>query len=95
MTSATVVIALLGLLSVVNPIMGFGIKPWGTWLLYSVASALGGFLLIAVVGISLYDALRPPGIQPVGPAGLGFMIVAFPYLLTNLVVLVLRWVAQR
>lgn len=88
------VLLVLALLSVVNAFMGVAIRPWGLWLLYTSLSAVGGFLIIALTAL-LYDALRPPGVPESGPAALGFMIVAFPYLLLNLIALIVRFFTPR
>ena len=52
------VLLVLAALAVVNPIWGTWIKPWGGWVLYSVLSTMGGFLLMAV-GATLYELFRP------------------------------------
>ncbi|MCX7783164.1 MAG: hypothetical protein N2318_05910 [Meiothermus sp.] len=86
------VLMVLAALAVVNPIWGIWLRPWGSWLLYTTLSAVGGFLLLAVAAW-LYDLLRPPGVKLLGPEAMAFLLPIFPYLIASLVSLVIRgWV---
>ncbi len=88
------VLLVLAALAVVNPLWGIWIKPWGSWVLYSILSAVGGFLLMAGAA-TLYELFRPPTVKPLGPEAMAFMLPAFPYALTGMVALAVRWWIYR
>jgi hypothetical protein len=88
------VLLVLAALAVVNPLWGIWIKPSGSWVLYSLLSAVGGFLLMAGAA-TLYELFRPPTVKSLGPEAMAFMLPAFPYVLTSMVALAIRWWIYR
>ena len=91
---ATLAIAALALLAVINPLLGIAVKPWGRWIVYAIVSSVGGFLMMALSGW-LYDAFRPAGLEPSGSAGIAFLLPAFPYILAGVIALIVRWLMYR
>lgn len=88
------VLLILAALAVVNPIWGIWLKLWGSWLLYTLLSAVGGFFLLSTAAW-LYDLLRPAGVNSLGPAAMAFLLPAFPYVFSSLVALAVRWWIHR
>lgn len=92
--AVVLVLLVLAALAIINPLWGIGLRPWGSWVLYTTLSAVGGFLLLAVAGW-LYNLLRPAGVKPLGPEAMAFLLPVFPYLLSSLVALAVRWWTHR
>lgn len=87
-------LVVLALLAVVNPLWGITIKPWGRWVVCALVSGFGSLVLMALAA-TLYDAFRPAGVDPSGPAGMAFLLPAFPYVLVGTIALIVRLVMSR